>query len=61
MKHPTGLLRRYLKLLQTGAQEWNLDSDFTAWLLGMPCVDQRARGPEYYTSPEGAPVKGKRR
>jgi hypothetical protein len=47
--------------LQAGAQEWKLDSSFTAWLLGLPCVDQRARGPEYYTSPEGAPVKGKRR
>ena len=57
----TGAACRYLKLLQTGAHEWKLDGSFTAWLDSMPSVDQRARGPEYYTAPEGSAVKGLRR
>ncbi|BDA50341.1 hypothetical protein COCOBI_16-0170 [Coccomyxa sp. Obi] len=49
---------RYLKLLQDGAREWRLDSGYSAWLDSLPSVPSRSRGPDYYTSPSGAPVKG---
>lgn len=51
------LPRRYLKLLQDGAREWQLDSSYTDWLDSLPSVPSRSRGPDYYTSPSGAPVK----
>ncbi|EIE22916.1 hypothetical protein COCSUDRAFT_53699 [Coccomyxa subellipsoidea C-169] len=49
---------RYLKLLQDGAHEWNLDSKYTAWLDSLPSVHSRDRGADYYTSPTGNAIKG---
>ncbi len=48
---------RYLKLLQSGAHEANLDQEYTAWLDDMACVPNKERGDDYYTAPDGTKVK----
>lgn len=53
--HTTGC--RYLKLLQSGAHETDLDHDYTEWLNEMACVPNKERGDEYYTAPDGSKVK----
>lgn len=54
---PVLALCRYLKLLQDGAHEWKLDSNYSAWLDSLPSVPSRDRGAEYFTSPAGRPIK----
>ena len=39
--------------LQTGARDWALDAEYTAWLEGMASVDARDRDEAYYQSPTG--------
>lgn len=39
--------RRYLSLLQEGAQHWQLEPSYAAWLCGMRGVEQRSDA--YYT------------
>ena len=48
---------RYLKLLQSGAHEVDLNPEYTAWLDGLDYVPNRERGQEYYTAPDGSKVK----
>jgi hypothetical protein len=59
MYPPTPVSSRYLKLLQTGAREWELEGRYRAWLDGLESVPSRERGPEYYTSPSGNHIKVK--
>lgn len=47
---------RYLELLKEGARHWSLDAGYTRWLEGLPSIDSRQRGEEYYTSRGGRPL-----
>lgn len=44
---------RYLKLLQQGAEHWQLHPQYVAWLNGLRSIDSEARGSEYYSCPAG--------
>eukprot|EP01065_Artemidia_motanka_P022935 TRINITY_DN27206_c0_g1_i1.p1 TRINITY_DN27206_c0_g1~~TRINITY_DN27206_c0_g1_i1.p1 ORF type:complete len:182 (+),score=42.87 TRINITY_DN27206_c0_g1_i1:253-798(+) len=48
--------QRYVKLLADGAEQWRLDRDFISWLRGMPTIDSRQRGQEYYCRPDGTRI-----
>lgn len=40
--------KRYIDLIQRGAQKMNLDAKYCEWLNGIPGIDSKKRGKEYY-------------
>ena len=51
------VLTRYLRLLQDGAREFQLDAAYREWLDALLSVDSRQRGTQYWTSEDGRPLR----